>query len=102
MQVHMLFLLLCVLNTFLVGSAVLVHYETLNHLSKRLPRITIQPRAKVLVGVFTILAAHVVEIWLFAGGYYGMLHIEGMGTLTGNMEKISLLECSYFSFVTFT
>ena len=63
----------------------------------------VPPRYKVLWGVFLILVAHVAEIWLFALTYWGLLRIDGMGALTGNVSGGgTLLDCSYFSFVTFT
>jgi hypothetical protein len=48
-----------------------------------------------------IMLAHIVEIWLFAIGYYIMIHTGDFGTLSGNID-LSLLDCSYFSFTTFT
>ncbi|HZV98948.1 MAG TPA: ion channel [Methylophilaceae bacterium] len=98
----MLLIILISLNLMLVGVAVLIHFETLYQLSNRLPDPLIHPRYRVLVGVCIILIAHVVEIWLFAAGYYGMLHIKGMGSLSGNITELTLLECSYFSFITYT
>jgi hypothetical protein len=53
-----------------------------------------------LFGVFGALLAHVVEIWLFAFGYYFMHH-QGWGALQGNYDG-SLLASAYFSFTTFT
>ena len=95
-------LIIFIVNASLVGLGVLIHYETLSELARRLPRFHVRPRARVLAGVLGILAAHVVEIWLFALGYWTLLHVPGMGHLSGNIEGPSLLECSYFSFVTFT
>lgn len=98
----MLLIILISLNLLLVGVAVLIHFETLYQLSNRLPDPLIHSRYRVLVGVCIILIAHVVEIWLFAAGYYGMLHIKGMGSLSGNITELTLLDCSYFSFITYT
>ena len=98
----MLLFIVTLVNAALVGLAVLIHYETLYQLARHLPHVKVKPRFRVLWGVLLILAAHVAEIWLFALGYWSLLHIEGMGQLTGNIVGPSLLECSYFSFVTFT
>lgn len=95
-------LIVIVINTLLVVGAVLIHYETLYHLARWLPRVNVRPRLKVLLGVAGILVAHVAEIWMFALGYWAYLAMPGMGSLTGNVSDGSLLECSYFSFVTFT
>ncbi|WP_341503903.1 ion channel [Gallaecimonas sp. GXIMD4217] len=89
------------INSLLVSLAVLVHYEILRQLSLFVPRLTIRHRLRVLFGVFGALCAHVIEIWLFAFGYYFMVHVDGFGTLAGNFDH-SLLDCSYFSFSTYT
>jgi hypothetical protein len=47
--------------------------------------------------------AHVLEIWLFALGYFFTLQFPAMGGLVGNLSGHSiLLDCAYLSFVTFT
>lgn len=59
----MLFLLAFVLNTLLVSGAILIHYEVLSLLDRKLPRIAhLAPRFRVLVGVGVIFVTHVVEI----------------------------------------
>jgi hypothetical protein len=92
------------INTIVVIAVMLVHYEGLFQLAKRLPRLShIRPRFQVLVGAVCIFFVHVFEIWLFALAFYLSCKIEGMGSLTGNLAHAGgLLDCVYFSFVTFT
>ncbi|EEF79400.1 potassium channel family protein [Methylophaga thiooxydans] len=90
-----------VINTLLVLICVVIHYETLYQLARRLSVVHISPRRRVLVGVMVILLAHIVEIWLFALGYYAMANSAGFGSLSGN-TNLSLLDCGYFSFTTYT
>ena len=90
-----------ILNSILVAIAVLIHFEVLNQLTVLIPKISIRHRLRVLIGVFGALLAHVVEVWIFAFGYYFMIHQSGFGTLEGNFNK-SLMDCSYFSFVSYT
>jgi hypothetical protein len=90
-----------IINATLVILVVLIHYETLYLLAKRLPALHVIHRYRVLLAVVVIMLAHIVEIWLFALGYYFMVHTEGFGTLTGNID-LSLFDCSYFSFTTYT
>lgn len=90
-----------ILNSILVGIAVLVHFEALNLLSILTPQMPVKHRVRVLIGIFGALLAHVIEIWLFAFGYYFMVTRSGFGTLTGHFDN-SLLDCAYFSFVSFT
>ncbi|MBE0440076.1 MAG: two pore domain potassium channel family protein [Gammaproteobacteria bacterium] len=89
------------INSILVSLSVLIHYEVLYQLAKKLPYINIIPRYRVLFGVFVILIAHVIEIWLFATGYYLMINLHDLGILSGNFNQ-SLLDCVYFSFVSYT
>jgi hypothetical protein len=89
------------INGLLVGTAVIIHYEALNRLSMLIPKLPIHPRIRVLFGVFGALFAHIVEMWVFAFGYYYMVHSAKFGSLNGHFDG-SLLDCSYFSFVTYT
>jgi hypothetical protein len=90
-----------ILNGLLVAAAVLIHFEALNLLSRLIPSLTFKPRLRVLFGIFGAIFAHVVEIWVFAFGYYFMIHQGSFGSLEGSFDK-SLLDCSYFSFVSYT
>ncbi len=91
-----------IVNSILITVAVLIHYEALYRLSKLMPTLDIlRHRSRILVAVFGILCVHVVEIWLFAFGYYFMSRHEMFGQLAGNFNG-SLLDCSYFSFTSYT
>ena len=73
-----------IFNTLLVILAILIHYEVLFWMDKKLPRIAhLPPRFRVLVGVGVLFLTHIVEIWLFGIGYYCTLQMEGMGHLIG-------------------
>lgn len=89
------------INSVLVASVVLIHYEALNLLTLVTPRLPIKHRLRVLFGVFGALFAHVVEIWVFAFGYYYMVLDGRFGRLEGH-PNIGLMDCSYFSFVSYT
>lgn len=94
--------LIATVNVLLMAAAVAVHYETLYLLARNLPQVRVPSRFRVLIGVFGILAAHIVEIWLFAVGYFVLSSVPGMGDLHGSTGVATLLDCAYFSFVTFT
>jgi Ion channel len=91
-------------NTLLALIAILLHYEVLFQLDKYLPKIAhIAPRLKVLLGVGVIFLAHVIEIWIFAVGYFVTLQFPVMGSLMGQVSGHGvLLDCAYLSFITFT
>lgn len=90
-----------IVNSLLVASAVLIHYEVLYRLSVLVPKLTIKYRFRVLFGIFGALIAHVIEIWLFAFGYHFMIRAEIFGSLSGNFTN-TVLDCVYYSFVTYT
>jgi uncharacterized membrane protein len=90
-----------VVNTLLICATVIIHYEVLYQLALKLPHISVRPRYRVLLGVFIILLAHVIEVWLFALSYFLMINIDGYGALAGNFNQ-SLLDCVYFSFTNYT
>ena len=93
-----------IFNTLLVILAILIHYEVLFWMDKKLPRIAhLPPRFRVLVGVGVLFLTHIVEIWLFGLGYYLTLKIDGMGQLVGpGALNAEFLDYIYLSFITFT
>lgn len=89
------------INTLVVALSVVVHYEFLYRITLYLPKMRINHRYRIVVGVFGALLAHAVEIWIFATAYYWMNRSQGWGYLEGNFNG-SLLDCGYFSFTVFT
>ncbi len=88
-------------NMFVIGLAVMIHYEFLRRVSLLLPKIHIKHRFRIVLGVCGALTAHAAEVWIFAISFYLMHHADGWGHLEGNFNG-SLLDCVYFSFTTFT
>lgn len=84
-----------------VGLAVMVHYEGLALLNRRMVRVHTQRRRKVLRGVFGVILLHVVEIWLFGVAFWLLLKAPGTGAV-GSMSAVSLLDAVYLSAETFT
>ena len=89
------------INSLLVGIVVAIHYEFLSRAVIHMPKLRISGRSRILVGVLISLCAHMLEIWVFAFGYYLSINIEGLGSLSGNFSN-TLLDCVYFSMTTFT
>jgi len=94
-------LLLFLTNSFVIALAVAVHYEFLYRATRLIPKMSIKPRLRIVFGVFTALAAHAVEVWIFAIAYYFIHHHGGWGQLEGNFNG-SLMDCAYFSFTTYS
>ncbi len=88
-------------NTLLISAAVVIHYEILHLLSSFIPRLSLQHRLRVIIGVFGTLIGHVLEIWMFGIAYYLMINHGDFGSLKGNFDG-SLLDNVYFSFTTYT
>ncbi len=86
-----------------VALVVLLHYEALDALSRKLGGLgNAHPRRKVLYGVYLLLLLHVAEIWLFGGVIWGLLHLPGAGHVNGMAAGPSLLDSVYLSAMTYT
>ncbi len=55
----------------------------------------------MIISVFCLLVAHVVEIWLFAGGYFAAVNWFDVGELTGEFSG-AIREYAYSSAITYT
>ncbi|MDP5069342.1 MAG: potassium channel family protein [Congregibacter sp.] len=89
------------INSAVIALAVVIHYELLYQFTMVMPRLRIRHRFRILLGVFASLAAHVLEVWIFATAYYFMDRAPNWGHLEGNYDG-SLLASVYFSFTAFT
>lgn len=94
-------ILIFFINSVLVGLAVLIHFEALYYLSVIVPKLRMERRLRVLVGLFGALCAHIMEVWVFAFAYYFLSKLGVFGGLEGSFEQ-SLMDYSYFSFTTYT
>ncbi len=88
-------------STVLVLSSVLIHYETLRLVWRRLPRLTLPPRRRILVVIVALFAAHTVEVWLHAFAFYLLTDHFGIGTFGGHFGA-NFEDYLYFSTVTYT
>ena len=88
-------------NLFVIGLAVMIHYEFLFRVTLMMPRLNIRHRFRIVMGVFVALTAHAAEVWIFAISFYLMHKAKGWGHLQGNFDG-SLFDCVYFSFTTYT
>ncbi|HEY5637689.1 MAG TPA: potassium channel family protein [Burkholderiales bacterium] len=84
-----------------VSLSVLVHYEGLLFMSRRLARPEGMRRVKVLYAIFGVVALHVSEIWIFGLTYWMLLQWPGCGQLGGE-PLTHLFDAVYFSATTFS
>jgi hypothetical protein len=86
----------------LVICCVLFHYEAFTVLHKTLGRLQVHVRRRrILLLMFSLLALHVGEIWLFGLGYDLILSHHGASEIRGAQDQ-GLLESVYFSAVVYT
>lgn len=89
-----------------VSLAVLMHYEGLQFSSRSLQRIGGPQRIKVLYGIFSILALHVAEIWVFGAVIWLLLSWPACGYIAagtgGGLAAPGLLDSVYMSAITYT
>jgi hypothetical protein len=84
-----------------VALAVLLHYEGLALLSRRLVHVHGQRRRKVLVGVYGVILLHVAEIWLFGVVFWLLLLLPEAGALS-TVPQPAFLDAVYLSAETFS
>lgn len=88
-------------NVMVIAVVVVIHYEFLYRFTVVMPLLKVRHRFRIVFGVFGALAAHALEIWVFALSYFWMHHAQGWGHFEGNFRG-TLLDCAYFSFTTYT
>lgn len=87
---------------FAVSFCVLLHYEALSWMSRRLagwPRD--RQRRNVVYGILGVLLVHVVEIWVFGMVFWLVLQVDGTGRIVG-ADPLHLFDAVYMAAVTYT
>jgi len=86
----------------IVIVCVVLHYEAFIGLNWVLGRVhTHRRRQRLLLTMLALIALHVVEIWIFAIGFYWLLLNPANGRIAG-IEPIHFLDQVYFSAVCYT
>lgn len=95
-------LLVVLITLSVVVACVLMHYEGLTWLQKRLGHVHLGPkRLRVLFGIIGVMTMHAIEIMCFALGYAVVHWVPDAGGVSG-MPHPGLLDLSYFSAITYT
>jgi hypothetical protein len=89
------------ITTVVSALVIVVHFETMTWLTKIARRTHLPTRIGLLIGVFTLFAAHSLEVWIFAGGLYFANEIAGLGSLSGAFDG-SARDYLYISLVNYT
>ena len=83
----------------LVAIAVVLHYEALILIARQYRRIT-SHRLTLIITMFGLLTVHVLEIWVFALGYWAGVHWLGLGSIEPPLAGV--LDAVYFSAMVYT
>ena len=81
--------------------AVILHFEVLNYLSRIHFKRAWHSRLLLPTGVLALIFTHVLEVWLFGITYFLLFQFGGAGEILGDFDY-KILDCVYFSFVTYT
>lgn len=98
---HTAYVLVAAITSVLLLVCVLFHYESLSVLSRVLLKLPHWHRRRILLLIFSVLALHVAEIWIFGAGYYWLLGQPETGALIA-AAPLSFLDHVYFSAVVYT
>jgi len=90
-----------VLTTFTSAIVILIHFEVMTLMSKLSNRVRWPVRVGLLVGVFTLFAAHSLEVWVFAGALYVATDLLHLGGFDGPFDG-SARDYLYISLVNYT
>ena len=91
-----------VTTLLVIGATVLLHYELLFACVRLLPPGHGARPRRVMLVIFVILIAHVIEIWMFGLGYYYLAGVEQIGGVAGMTERARLSEYVYFSGIVYS
>ena len=95
-------LLVMAITLLSVGLVVLVHYEGLSLLSSWLSKRHVHHvRRKVLYGIYSVLALHIVEIWIFGFAAWSLLQYPGTGSVAG-AHPLHIFDAVYLAAMTYT
>ena len=90
-----------IVTVLVVVAAVMIHYEASIFLSRLMSRSRRTHRKRMLVLVFGLLVAHIIEIWLFGITSWGLHFVEGVG-VGGGQHPAALVDYIYLSATTYT
>jgi hypothetical protein len=89
---------------FAIWLSVVMHYEGLSLLSRGIRRTDGRQRAKVLYAIYSVLALHIIEVWLFGIVLWLIVLWPACGyfAVGAARDTLSLLDTVYFSALTYT
>lgn len=89
------------LSLTLIFAAVMIHYQALRVLSVGQASPRLSRHLKILLVIFGLIVAHVLEAAVFAMGYWIGARVPGLGAFVG-VSAMSASQLFFFSIETFT
>lgn len=89
------------ITMLVVSLAVGLHYEVLQHLSRRMPHWKLPRHPRIYVMILCILGAHILAIWLFGLTIFALVQWPQLGTIAG-ADPVKLLDAVYVSAITYS
>lgn len=97
------FIISMVVVSIMVVLTIVIHYEAMWLISRKLFRLKgLSHRWQMMVAVLAIFAAHTLEVWVYALGYYGLVEWLQIGSLYGEFNAESFKSYVYYSIVSYT
>ncbi|TNC62471.1 potassium channel family protein [Rubellimicrobium roseum] len=88
-------------SVVLVVATVMILYEVLRLASNHLADLPIPPRARIIVVVLASFLGHTAAVWTYALAYWLLAIVWAVPSFSG-VPVTGLLDCVYFSVVTYT
>lgn len=85
-----------ILTLAMMVASVFIHYEMLRLLSNAIPKMKGWPRGRLEIVIGVAMVAHILEICLFAVGFWVMQNHLDLGSIVGPLEG-DWLDYFYFS-----
>ncbi len=97
------FIISMVAVSVMVIATILIHYEAMWLISKRLMKIkALSHRYLMLYSVLGLFAAHTAEVWVYAFGYWFLIDVLHIGSLYGEFSGSAIHSYIYYSIVSYT
>ena len=102
MEIDFAHILTVLVTVTIVLMCVLVHYEGLVAIGRWVSHDPFSPRTRIALIILGQLLLHVIEIWIFGLGYFGMANAVDFGALEPMTAPMGFGDYIYYSAVCYT
>jgi hypothetical protein len=90
-----------IISIILVFLTIVVYYELLLGFWRVLPKLQINPRARLMLLIAVIFGGHTITVWIYAIAYWLLEQYTPMGALAENFNQ-TFFDYLYFSAATYS